>query len=424
MGSSRQLAVLALALGATACRGQDEPQYAGPYGDKIGPAIPQVERAVGLRFKTPPKVEERSKQQVREFALKELDLPAARTELAGMEVAYKALGLLPADYDLRARLIDILEEQVSGYYDPKTKTLYIVSGTDSSVAAITASHELVHALQDQYLNLDSIVHTPGDNDRKSAIQAVIEGQATFEQLTMMLGTPNHNAFGEDRVRQIIRDNPSQMERFAAAPTVIQETLLFPYLTGYEFMKRFEAKNPGKVPFDDLPQSVEQVMHADKYLGERDEPTRITLALVGGGEREARIAGASTTYENSLGEFETRLFLYQQLRDAGNAARAAAGWDGDRYVAFRTAAGDGVAWLTVWDTPVDAGEFYDVAGEALERRYGVKAAASGATRRAFPARGRSVSLSTHEVGGRPAVLYVDVPAGAPTDLIDLARVTLK
>jgi hypothetical protein len=33
------------------------------------------------------------------------------------------------------------------------------------------------------------------------------------------------------------------------------------------------------------------------------------------------------------------------------------------------------------------------------------------------------VRTAEVNGRPAVLYVDVPAGAPTDVIDVSKVTL-
>ena len=43
-------------------------------------------------------------------------------------------------------------------------------------------HELVHALQDQYVNLDSLEHLKGDDDRAAAAQAVIEGQATYESI--------------------------------------------------------------------------------------------------------------------------------------------------------------------------------------------------------------------------------------------------
>ena len=41
------------------------------------------------------------------------------------------------------------------------------------------AHELVHALQHQYIPLDSIMRQPGDNDRLAAAQAILEGQATL-----------------------------------------------------------------------------------------------------------------------------------------------------------------------------------------------------------------------------------------------------
>ena len=40
---------------------------AGPYAKEVSEAVPKIERAVGLRFKTPPKVETRSKTEVRQF---------------------------------------------------------------------------------------------------------------------------------------------------------------------------------------------------------------------------------------------------------------------------------------------------------------------------------------------------------------------
>ena len=66
---------------------------------------------------------------------------------------------------------------------------------------------------------------------------------------------------------------------------------------------------------------------------------------------------------------TRLFLYEHLHDIAAAARGAAGWGGDRYMVVRTAHGDGIAWLTVWDQALDAGEFGDAAKSAIRRRFG-------------------------------------------------------
>jgi len=65
----------------------------------------------------------------------------------------------------------------------------VVSDTSSGRAAlveVTIAHELVHALQDQYVNLDSIQKQRDDNDRLTAAQSVMEGQATYEQMSSML----------------------------------------------------------------------------------------------------------------------------------------------------------------------------------------------------------------------------------------------
>src|ERR1700682_2208456 len=106
----------------------DRPASAGPYAAQVATAIPLIERAVGLKFKSAPKVETRTRDEVRGFPEKKFteDLPAR--ELAGAERAYKLFGLLPDTLDLRKYMLSLLTEQVIGYYDPTTKVLYVVSG--------------------------------------------------------------------------------------------------------------------------------------------------------------------------------------------------------------------------------------------------------------------------------------------------------
>ena len=52
--------------GLLACT--DKPtQYAGPYGRQVADAVPRIETAIGLKFKTPPKLEVRTRDQVKAF---------------------------------------------------------------------------------------------------------------------------------------------------------------------------------------------------------------------------------------------------------------------------------------------------------------------------------------------------------------------
>jgi hypothetical protein len=79
---------------------------------------------------------------------------------------------------------------------------------------------------------------------------------------------------------------------------------------------------------------------------------------------------------------------------------------------------------VWDSRIDAGEFLDVAARGVEKRFDTKATGSSTQLvKNYSAGGRNLQLTTTEIGGRPVVLYVDVPAGASTSVIQPAQVKL-
>jgi hypothetical protein len=410
-------AVLSVIL-VSACESQ-KPAYEGPYATEVRDAIPMIEKAVGLKFKTPPKVETRSKEQVRQFVTRQFTDSQAVRDIAGQEAAYKLFGMIPDTLKLQPFLTSLLEEQIVGYYDPHTKVLYVVDGAPKDMAGMTITHELVHALQDQYISLDSIQKVRNDNDRLSAAQSVFEGQAVYEQISIMLGGSNiaiNLPGGWDRIREMIQENKASMPVFAAAPKVIQETLIFPYLSGAEFYRNYKERKPGSVIYNDMPVSTEQIIHPAAFFVTRDNPTTVGLGT---------LANATKVYENDLGEFETRLFLFQQLADQNEAVRGATGWDGDRYAVVNTPQGRGIVWLTVWDSQVEAGEFYHMVGEGVEKRFSTKAAAGSTDLvKKYSAGGRTLLVSTQEIQGRPTVIYVDVPAGANPNIVNTAQVTLK
>ncbi len=427
---SRACAALAAVLPLLASCQQDPPAGSGPYAKEVARAVPLIEKSMGLKFKRPPKVEVRSKADVRAFLEKKFDEDAPALEMAGAERAYKLLGMLPDSLDLRKFTLSLLAEQVIGYYDPATKVLYVVAngGTSkdapsSEILNITITHELVHALQDQYISLDSIARTRGDNDRQAAAQAVIEGQAVFEQLAVMLGNGNIGAAlpgGWDRVRQMIREGQSTMPVFSTAPMLVQETLLFPYLSGAEFIKQYKERRNGGVPYASMPVSTQQVLHPEQLLDSVGNKSATSVPIR---VRLPKPNGATVIYENDLGEFETRLFLYQHLGDVGIAAQGAAGWAGDRFAAVNTSKGAGVTWLTVWKSAVQAAAFRDLMERTIERRYGVVQASGGqGESRHFAGKKRQIELTALTLQGHPVVLFTDVPDGASTKVIDVAKVT--
>lgn len=405
--------VLALStvLGA-ACRGNADADQS-TYAEKFAADIPRIEKALGVKFKTQPKMELRSRDQVREFLLQQLNEPKTQKQLASQEASLKLLGMIPDTLHLADFYVKVLTEQIMGYYDPKTKVLYVVKDAPEEYAGITIMHELVHALQDQYVNLDSLEHISGDDDRAAAAQAVIEGEATYEQMYMMSGGSGNLAVqlpgGWESIRSAIRDGMSTQAVFTSAPRVIQETLIFPYINGADFVHRFKAQRPGKLPFDSLPVSTEQLMHDAAYFGKTpDLPSEITLPAIPG-----------TVDQNNFGEFGTRLYIFQHTLDQDRSIRASNGWDGDRYALVKTPNGNALVWVTAWDSPGDAAEFMSAIDGVMEKRFFIKPTVTGEHRHFYTGK-RTIDVDVREIDGRPTVLYVDAPAGTG-NLIDFAKV---
>ncbi len=353
--------------------------------------MPAVERATGLAFKRHPVVAQRTRAQVRDYVVHKFDdeLPAA--ELAGVQAAYRLFALLPDTLDLRRTMIDLLTEQIAGYYDPDSNTLYIPADIDPFQLRLVVSHELVHALQDQYLDLDSIVQQQRQNDRRTAAQAVLEGQATLAQIAVLMPEQRLESLPDfQQMKEALRSQQNTMPTFARAPFWLRESLVFPYLGGADFVRWFTRTYPGRHPFGAaMPTSTEQVLHPERYR-EQDAPT--TLAF-------APSAGAVVHYEDGLGEFETRLLFAQLLGDETEAALLTSGWDGDRYQVLGAQA-DALVWYTVWDTPEAAARF-----ERGLRRAWPRQAHLGA-------HGRNTHVEGITLDGMAGVRLVDAPADWP------------
>src|SRR5262249_48034110 len=143
----------------------------------------------------------------------------------------------------------------------------------------------------------------------------------------------------------------------------------PYLSGAEFVRRYETRQDRRSPLQRLPVSTEQILNEEAFFGARpDFP--MTVVLPG--------KVATGGYEELLGEFGTRLFLYQHTKDNSLSVGAAHGWGGDRYRVMQTSKGYVTIWATAWDTPLDAAQFVDALGQAIGKRYFTGAASIATT----------------------------------------------
>ncbi len=343
-----------------------------------------VERATGLRFKTEPAVAVRSREQVQAYLLNRLAETVPVEDLEGFQESLKLFGLIPDSLDLSRLLVDLYTEQVVGFYDPDSTTLYVVDHTDPLQLKLVMAHELVHSLQDQYTNVDSLISISRETDRAAASQAVLEGQATISSLLALMPTQDINDFPAsfgDQARELIRQERDAMPVFSAAPLILKEQAIFPYLAGADWIRWFGQEYPDTVPLGRLmPTSTEQIMHPEKFL-EGDEP--VDLRFVD--EDQAR-------YADGFGEFSTKILLHQLSGREAVGSAAAQGWDGDRFAIFETGDTHGLVWWTIWDTDDQARRFATI----LEREWGARNT------------GRLFSIQKTVVENRAAVRLVDGP----------------
>ncbi|RMH19480.1 MAG: hypothetical protein D6701_04980 [Gemmatimonadetes bacterium] len=319
--------------------------------------LPDLARRAGLELTRPVRLERRSRAELERYLDAKLDeqLPHERARNVG--TVYELLGMVPRGTDLRALLRSIYLEQVGGFYDPDSTTLFVMDDQSPDVLEPLLVHELVHALQDQATDLDSITDPARGNDAATAATAAVEGHATLVMFEAMLSRQQGEDVDLTRLPDLMGTiGPSLAEAreaspaLASAPRVVQESLLFPYLGGAAFLADVWAHEPGRrPPFGArLPASTEQVLHPERYRAEsRDAPTRLVLE-----------ADPAPALEDGLGELETGIFLEGLYGD--EAARALArGWDGDRFALFRPADGaPALVWVSVWDAPGSRDRFVE------------------------------------------------------------------
>ena len=397
----------------------------------------QVSALRGLPQKTPFQRGVLSRTEIvkklRERMAKEFTQEEVRVE-AGM---LKRLGLLPEGIDYEQTLLDMLAEQVAGFYDPYARTLYIADWLPIEMQRPALAHEIEHALQDQHFDLRKFsAPLKEDGDRQLAHSAVVEGDGTavmLEYSRRAAGRTNAQ-MGEDMRRlgkQMMQLSMSATPAFQKAPAALRETLVFPYAAGLEFvLARLDGSRDGQAGdkvgtaafsrvdelFRDPPDSTEQILHPEKY-SPRERPVRITAAPI------SALSPRREVRRDVMGELVFKLWFDSQLPES-QAAEAAAGWGGDRLVAYE---GEGdtlpaLVILSAWDSDSDAKEAELAARKVLMALAGVKEPAntSGRPPSVGPAglfrekAGRSFGLARR---GRLLLVLCGTPKGSEAKITD-------
>ncbi len=348
--------------------------------------MPHVESATGLTFKRAPRARMISREQAAAYVQRQLAIQLGGGRGEHLAASYRLLGLVPDSTDLTKLLGAVSAEQVAGYYDPDSSAFFGVRGASGAAYRITVAHELVHALQHDYVALDSLVKEVDDADRLLAAHSVLEGQATLAMFRMQPEVGDRVLDPEfwEAARVSARAQMGSMPQIAAAPRVIQESLLFPYLAGADYIRWWITVHPrtGQPYGANMPISSEEIL-APGRVAQGDPPLAVTI-----------LAPDSAIFSEALGAAGMRVLLAEARGQAALDEPAVLGWGGDRYALYATPAGDALVWIAVFDGP------------------GARLRAVNTLRQGWRTlrAGYRVAVEPLEVSGRPGLRLVVAPTG--------------
>jgi len=364
-----------------------------PEKPKIQEYMEAVSEIRGLGFKRRVPMRTMTQENLRNYLTERLDRDFSPEKLKKAERTIRAFGVFPEDRALRETVLGFYSQLIIGFYDPENKEFFLVEEENISqylreqgalleaffkttIEEYVIIHELTHALQDQYFDLQTLPMRKENNDDLSlAVSALIEGDAQYTTLDYLYRKIGKNLqmfstlMKSDYLQMMNTAQPIPgLENF---PIFLTKIYMFPYTGGLLFTMEGRTENWGEIneAYADLPASTEQILHPEKYFENRDYPTILTLPELGS------ILGAEWELQenNNFGEYALGVLLlhfFQESADVQKNLEARDGWDGDSYFSYYNEDENTVAlvWLTTWDSEGDSAEFQQRYRELLEKKY--------------------------------------------------------
>jgi len=302
-----------------------------------------VEQTRGHEFKQPVKVELVDDDQFNQRLLADFDqdVPSMRTD----ERVLKALQLIPASSDYVDALRRTVAEGVLGFYDPETKAL-VVRGTElTPFIRETMAHELTHALDDQWFDLDRPELDDAPDESSFAFQALTEGSARYVE-----GQFDDTLSASDS--QLLEEESSkfgaQMD-LSGVPDYIVESLGIPYQLGLQLVEHLHSTGGSEAvdaAFVTPPTTSEQVLNPE-LMG-------LSPSVV-----ETPAADGDVIDDGVIGELGFLQLLHSADPGSGVDRAATDGWAGDHYIAYASGGRTCVRDSLRVDTPA-AGDAFEEA----------------------------------------------------------------
>jgi hypothetical protein len=338
-----------------------------PDADEVLAALAEIEEQViairGLPAADLEPPDLLTRDELRVELLAQFDEEYPQEERDEDNATLRALGLLEPDQDVAELQLQLLGDQVLGFYDDVEKRMVVVTeeGLDA-LAKFTYAHEYAHALQDAAFGIDSLDRdAEGEDDRGLARTALLEGDASVVMLAW--------AFQHLTPEELLEISSTPQPDTAGIPSWMVESLVvFPYEQGLLWAGALavDPTNPDFTALDDAyadpPDSTEQIIDITKW-DPREDPVQVEAPDLAG----ALGGGWTEVDDTPIGQAFIGMILEYHGLPRDQALDAASGWGGDRAV---VAAGPGeafaVAWRLAFDTPADAGEFAEAYRTAAGR----------------------------------------------------------
>jgi hypothetical protein len=331
--------------------------------------LEEMSKLISLPILSPLKKSLRSREEIRAYLLQKMREDKDADKRYADQRTMEKFGLIPKNFPIDQTLVTVLTEQIAGLYDPDSQEFFIADWTSPADEKPVMSHELTHALQDQHFHIDKWTDAAKpDDDAELARDAVIEGSAMAAMLDYQ--------YGKDSIRNLpdfdpalIMGDPDTSPELAKAPKVLQDELLFPYLSGIKFTQHLLRAGSGWPDFyrvfEKPPASTQQIMHPDLYL-QGVAPSKVELPATQG----VVSSDWKKLDENDMGEFGVQEILKQFLAK-DRATALAATWSGDRYSIFENQKNKRTLLIFRLHLASDAAaaRFFGAYSELLETKYG-------------------------------------------------------
>ena len=262
-------------------------------------------------------------------------------ELLRTGAELRALGLLKPGVDLIKARNELLGAAIVGFYDPKTTELVVRGSKVTPLVRTTLAHEITHALQDQTFHIEHPEFKDRDDEVDIAFSAIAGGDA------LRVEEAYRNTMTRSEQRQEAAEERVAAQRINSKdiPPILSQLLVFPYADGPPLVSALLRSGQGRLDdaFRRPPTTTEQVMHPERFIaGEGPKPVPDPTA------------DAAQIDKGVMGELVLKLLLGTVLPN-DQAGRDAAGWGGDRYVAWSDGDRTCVRVAFVMDTPNDEQE---------------------------------------------------------------------